>query len=132
MASMFEYHELDEPPTLPTHIRCDLVVERIRNGGRVFYTSSLFSEEVAYSLDSGQTWHDLSWERRSDGLEDGPALAPAPSADMDPLAALQLDPQRPAFEASPLKTFERHGQPVTPAPGGLNAEEIISRDRESR
>ncbi|MDL2344219.1 hypothetical protein QOL99_08645 [Deinococcus sp. MIMF12] len=132
MASMFEDYGLDDPPTLPTHVRCELAVARIRNGERISYRCSFFPKELAYSLDGGQTWHDLSWGGSQNEPEPDASPEPAPSADPDPLAALQLDPQRPAFNASSLKTFERHGQPVTPAPGGLNAEEIIAQDREPR
>ncbi|MEF2280473.1 hypothetical protein V3W47_19440 [Deinococcus sp. YIM 134068] len=68
MVSIFEFHDLDEPPSTPTHIRCELLVERIRKGGSVFY-NSLFPKELAYSLDGGQTWHDLPPQPR---IEDEP------------------------------------------------------------
>lgn len=56
------------------------------------------------------------------------AAPPAPAPGPDPLAALRLDPNRPAFDASNLKTFRRHGRPVTPRPGP-SAEEVIAQDR---
>ena len=54
----------------------------------------------------------------------------APPATTDPLAALRLDPERPALGASPLKTFRRHGKAVTPKAGGPSAEELIAQDRD--
>ncbi|MHA0044362.1 hypothetical protein [Deinococcus sp. PEB2-63] len=63
----------------------------------------------------------------TDMLEE--AQPPAPKAEADPLAVLRLDPNRPAFDASTLKTFRRHGRPVTPRPGGPTAEEVIAQDR---
>ena len=65
----------------------------------------------------------------TDMLEEAKPPAPASQPVADPLAALQLDPDRPAFDASNLKTFRRHGQPVTPRPGGPSAEEVIAEDR---
>ena len=62
-------------------------------------------------------------------LEEAKPPAPAPHPVVDPLAALQLDPNRPAFDAANLKTFRRHGQPVTPRPGGPLAEEVIAEER---
>ncbi len=56
------------------------------------------------------------------------AAPPVAAPGTDPLAALRLDPNRPAFDASNLKTFRRHGQPVTPRPGP-SAEEVIAQDR---
>lgn len=62
----------------------------------------------------------------TDMLEE--AAPPVRTQGTDPLAALRLDPNRPAFDAANLKTFRRHGRPVTPGPG-LTAEEIIAQDR---
>ncbi|MEW6422904.1 MAG: hypothetical protein AB1511_14470 [Deinococcota bacterium] len=62
----------------------------------------------------------------TDMLEEVAPPAPAPSP--DPLADLRLDPTRPALDASNLKTFRRHGRPVTPRPGPT-AEEVIAQDR---
>lgn len=56
------------------------------------------------------------------------AAPPTPAPGVDSLAALRLDPNRPAFDASNLKTFRRHGRPVTPQPGPT-AEEVIAQDR---
>ena len=56
------------------------------------------------------------------------AAPPAFPSSPDPLVALRLDPSRPAFDAGNLKTFRRHGQPVTPGPGA-SAEEMIAQDR---
>ena len=63
----------------------------------------------------------------TDMLEEAAPPTPAPSP--DPLATLRLDPTRPAIDAANLKTFRRHGRPVTPRPGGPTAEEVIAQDR---
>lgn len=66
----------------------------------------------------------------TDMLEE--ARPPAPTPVADPLAVLRLDPERPALGDSPLKTFQRHGRPVTPRPGSYNAEDVISQERGPR
>ncbi|BDP43777.1 hypothetical protein DAETH_37460 (plasmid) [Deinococcus aetherius] len=62
----------------------------------------------------------------TDMLEEAAPPAPAPSPAS--LAALRLDPNRPTFDASNLKTLRRHGRPVVPRPGP-SAEEVIAQDR---
>lgn len=52
-------HGVEHAPGLPTHVRCEMTVTRIRNGRWLHFYDPDFQEQ-AYSVDGGHTWHTLT------------------------------------------------------------------------
>ena len=61
MAELLRDYGVADVPSTPTHVRCEMTVDRTRHGSHVFYDSPVLDER-AYSLDGGQTWHALPEE----------------------------------------------------------------------
>lgn len=58
---IFEEFGLPKPAGTPTHLECEVTVERTRHGSEVHYHRLDLWEE-AYTLDNGETWHEIEWD----------------------------------------------------------------------